>query len=278
VLRYEDSVRDGELLLGAESDVAHVRAAGSDARAGDPFASPGSVVTPMILGLAASLGYDELVVHRRPRVAVIVTGTELISAGPAAGAQVRDALSPMLPPLIEDLGADVVDVRRTDDEGLRTTWASMAGSADVVVTTGSTSLGMTDRLPQLAQELGVVFRGVRCRPGHPQLLAGGGNAPWLVGLPGNPFAALVACHTTLGPLLHGLSGRPVVPTQRYQVRREPSARPGVARVFASRLHGDELELLPQPSSAWLGPAAAMDGLAVLDDGWSPGLPGRFIAT
>lgn len=208
VLRYEDAAVIDGLVTGDPGRAGHVRAEGSDVRAGQEVLPAGSALTPAALGLAAAAGHDDLLIRPRPRVYVIVTGRELTGHGPGADAAVRDALTPLLVPLIGRLGGEVAGVARTDDSGLLAHWERALHVADVVVTTGSTSRGMTDRLPALARSAGVVFQDVRCRPGHPQLLAGGTRGPWLAGLPGNPFAAFTAAWTTLAPLLAGLAGLP----------------------------------------------------------------------
>ncbi|MER7986307.1 molybdopterin-binding protein [Streptomyces noursei] len=76
--------------------------------------------------------------------------------------------------------------------------------------TGSTSVGATDQPRRLLDDAGarMVVDTVACRPGHPMLLAQLPDERWVVGLPGSPYAALVAAHTLLGPLIAGLSGRP----------------------------------------------------------------------
>lgn len=239
----------------------------------------GSALTPAALGLAAAAGHDDLLVRPRPRVYVIVTGRELTGHGPGTGAAVRDALTPLLVPLIDRLGGEVVGVARTDDSDLPAHWEWARHAADVVVTTGSTSRGMTDRLPALARSAGVVFQGVRCRPGHPQLLAGGADGPWLIGLPGNPFAAFTAAWTTLAPLLAGLVGRPLPVLPRISlVGDQPGPRPGTTRMVPVRWTDDGPCLLAGASAAFLGNAARQHALAVLGPDWRPGDPGRLLLT
>lgn len=278
VLRYEDAaIIDGQ-IAGDTARVGHVRAAASDVRAGDDVLPAGAALTPPALGLAAAIGHDELRVHPRPRVFVIVTGHELVAQGPGGGAAVRDALTPMLVPLIDRLGGQVVGAQRTDDHDLLTHWEKARYEADVVVTTGSTSRGVSDMLPALARAVGVVFQGVRCRPGHPQLLAGGGSEPWLVGLPGNPFAAFTAAYTTLASLLAGLSGRPLAMLPSIPVINEPGGRQDTTRLVPATWTESGLQLMPRTSAAFLGTAARQHALAVLDPGWEAGQPARLLLT
>jgi len=279
VLRYEDAAVVNGLVTGDPGRASHVRATGSDVRTGQEILPAGAALTPAALGLAAAAGHDDLLVRPRPRVYVIVTGRELTGHGPGGGAAVRDALTPLLVPLIGRLGGEVAGVARTDDDGLPAHWEQDRHGADVVVTTGSTSRGMTDRLPALARSAGIVFHGVRCRPGHPQLLAGGAAGPWLVGLPGNPFAAFTAAWTTLAPLFAGLTGRPLSVLPRICLAGEqPGPRPGTTRLVPVRWTDDGPCLLAGASSAFLGNAARQHALAVFGPNWRPGDPCRLLLT
>jgi molybdopterin molybdotransferase len=100
---------------------------------------------------------------------------------------------------------------------------------EMIVVTGSTSFGATDQLRQLLVEHGArwVVDAVAVRPGHPQLLAQLPDRRWIVGLPGNPYAALNAAHTLLAPLLAGLTGRPLPALPRIPLTGDITAAPGV---------------------------------------------------
>jgi molybdopterin molybdotransferase len=144
----------------------------------------------------------------------VLTGDELRHVGPSGDGQVRHALDPMLPALITGLGGEVEQIRWVNDQpaaALTDAIDDPTGDPSVVVVTGSTSVGMTDRLHTFLRERGArwVVDGVACRPGHPQLLAELGHNVWVVGLPGNPFAALVAAHTLLAAVIAALCGRPL---------------------------------------------------------------------
>lgn len=209
----------------------HIRRRGEDWSAGDELVPAGSRTTPAVLGLAAAAGHDTLLVHRRPRVAVIVTGDELLHAGPPRPGRVRDAIGPMLPGLLH--GADLLGTThlRDDPSALADALTSDQADdltaspsarpadlvpgptgaphqADVIVTCGATSAGQADHLRRVLAALGaeVLVSGVACRPGHPMLLAALPDGRFVVGLPGNPFAAYAAVLTLLHPLLDALGG------------------------------------------------------------------------
>lgn len=278
VLPVELARRTGSVVEGVPGPVGrHIRRAGEDARAGAVLAPPGRPITPAMLGLAATSGLDELTVRPRPRVLVLVTGDELVPAGPAGGGLVRDALGPMVPSLVEQFGGRLVEVRHVPDHPGGALADQLLdffeeGSAEVVVVTGSTSVGVTDRLRPSLHALGAEFvvDGVACRPGHPQLLAGMTGGGWLVGLPGNPFAALVAGYTLLEPLLAGFAGGRLRPTVAMPVfGTSGNAGPG-CRVVPVGWDGEGARPFGGHRSGFLHGAALADGLAVLPAGWRAG--------
>ncbi|GAA3140420.1 hypothetical protein GCM10020001_073780 [Nonomuraea salmonea] len=269
----------------------HIRRRGEDIAEGAVVLGAGTVVTPVTLGLAAALGHDVLEVRPRPRVAVLVTGDEVVDAGLPAPGRVRDAIGPFLPGLVEWAGGRVATTTRLPD-GPAALRAALAGWAehgagggwpagadapsgwpecreDVVVVCGASSKGPADHLRAVLAELGadVLVDGVAVRPGHPQALARLTDGRLVVGLPGNPFAALAAALTLLAPILRELSGVPAA--------RETSALSGEVRP-----HPRDTRLVPvrrsgrgavpvghdRPGSLW--GAALADALAVVPPGWS----------
>ncbi|RKT16792.1 molybdopterin molybdotransferase [Streptomyces sp. 1114.5] len=215
VLRREHGRADGTLLhdrgpcpLTTGQDV---RPRGQECRRGEELLPAGVPVGPAVLGLAAACGHDRLLVHRRPVVQLLVLGDELLAAGIPGPGLVRDALGPLLPPWLQAAGAEVAEVRYVrDDFGLLRD-ALRHSTADVVVTTGGTAAGPVDFLHRALAEAGarLVVDGVAVRPGHPMLLAELPGGRHLVGLPGNPLAAVAGTVTLALPLLHARSGRAV---------------------------------------------------------------------
>ncbi|SER16227.1 molybdopterin molybdotransferase [Lentzea xinjiangensis] len=189
----------------------HLRRRGEDWSAGEELLHTGAVVSPAVLGLAAGAGHDTLLVHRRPRAAVVVTGDELLRSGPPRPGRVRDAIGPMLPSLLT--GADLLGTTYLRDDPAALAAALTGGAADVLVTCGATSVGAADHLRHVLATLGadVLVSGVACRPGHPMLLAVLPGGRCVVGLPGNPFAAFAAVMTLLRPLLDTLGGHTARP-------------------------------------------------------------------
>ncbi|MEU4076096.1 molybdopterin molybdenumtransferase MoeA [Streptomyces venezuelae] len=221
VLRTEHSRTDrtapGDAVLHALREVVtgqDIRPRGQECRSGDELLPAGTRVTPAVLGLAAAAGYDELPVPQRPLVEILVLGDELLTSGLPHEGLIRDALGPMLGPWLTALGADVLATRRIGDDA-EELYAAVAGSAaDLVLTTGGTAAGPVDHVHGVLHRAGatLLVDGVKVRPGHPMLLARLGAGParpghvrHLVGLPGNPLAAVSGLLTLAAPLLKALS-------------------------------------------------------------------------
>ncbi|XVU28827.1 molybdopterin molybdotransferase MoeA [Actinoplanes sp. CA-054009] len=272
VLPYERSTRDGRGLIGELCPGRHIRRRGEDCPAGQEVLPAGTVVSPVVLGLAASLGHDTLTVHRRPRAGIVVTGAELRRSGIPAAGQVRDAIGPMLPGLIEAAGAEPAWETRVTDQHAALAEALLRPGADVLVVCGATSAGAADHLRGVLDTLQarILIRGVTCRPGHPQLFAVLPDGRFVVGLPGNPFAALVAALTLLAPLLGRLAGRAEqpVPTATLAGTVTPHDR-DTRLVPVTRIGSLALPVgHDRPGSLW--GAAGADALAVVPPAWAGG--------
>jgi molybdopterin molybdotransferase len=284
VIPYEWVTRGDTKIDGAFEPGRHIRRRGEDCPEGAKVLPPGAVVTSVVQGLAASLGHDALRVRRRPRVAVLVTGDELASSGLSGAGRVRDALGPLLPGLVSWAGGAAGVPSRVADRGAVLAGAiAEAGEADVVVVCGSSSRGAADHLRNVLREAGAAFlvEGVACRPGHPQLLARLADTRLVVGLPGNPYAALVAALTLLVPVLAGMTGRPGGRGEWAKLAPEVAAHPTDTRIVAVRRIGATVVPVGRDRPGLLWGAALADALAVVPPGWRGeevellGLPSRL---
>lgn len=276
VLPYERATRHagprGDRVAGTLGGRPHIRRFGEECAAGTELLPVGAVLTPVGAGLAASTGHDRVWVHRRPRVASIVTGEEVVGTGLPPRGRVRDAVGPLLPGLVTWAGGVPLPTRHLGDDsralGAAVTAARDAEGADVVVVCGASSAGPADHLRAALRSLGarVLVDGVACRPGHPQVLAAWGDGRVLVGLPGNPFAALVAALTLLVPLLAALSGRPAEPLPRARLCGRVAAHPRDTRLVATTVRDGDAFPVGHDSPALLWGAARADGLAVIPPG------------
>jgi molybdopterin molybdotransferase len=269
VLPYEDAARSGEVVDGTVTPGRHVRRAGEECAAGELLVGAGAVATAPTVGLAAAVGYDVLRVHPRPRVALLVIGDELLTGGLPRAGRIRDALGPQLPALVGGCGGVPGHVRHVADRVDALASAVASAGADVVVTTGGSSVGPADHLPRVLAGVSAEFvvRGVACRPGHPQLLARLPDGRWLVGLPGNPLAALCGVVTLLAPLLARLAGKGMPRTGTATVGGLPPATATVTRLvpvlFGQTGGGMALHY---GGSAMLRGVARADGFAVIEPG------------
>ncbi|MFI5959628.1 molybdopterin molybdotransferase MoeA [Cryptosporangium sp. NPDC051539] len=273
VIRSENAeVENGSWVTAALPTKQEWRATGEEAAAGEVLLPPGVRVTPGVLALAAACGHDVLSVRRRPRVAVVVFGDELLDSGPPGAGRVRDALGPSLPGWIRRLGADVLGVTRAADtlEAHETAVRDAAQKADVVVTTGGTMHGPVDHLHPTLTTLGgsYVVDTVAVRPGFPMLTATlpGPGAGWLVGLPGNPQSAVIGVVTLAAPLLAGLAGAPLPPLSSVVLANDVPGRGEDTHLALARLTPDGAVTLRHAGSAMLRGVAGADGFVIVRPG------------
>ncbi|MFF8672392.1 molybdopterin molybdotransferase MoeA [Streptomyces sp. NPDC015242] len=245
-----------------------IRPRGQECRTGDQLLPVGTLVTPAVLGLAAAAGYDTVTAVPRPRADVLVLGDELLTEGLPHDGLIRDALGPMLPPWLRALGADVTAVRRVRDDADALHEAIGTSEADLVVTTGGTAAGPVDHVHPTLRRLGaeLLVDGVAVRPGHPMLLARTAPDRLLVGLPGNPLAAVSGLLTLAEPLLRILAARPAPETYTLPLRDGVQGHPHDTRLVPVTLRGDQAVPLHYNGPAMLRGVAAADALAVVPPG------------
>jgi molybdopterin molybdotransferase len=195
-----------EASLGAGK---HVRPRGGDARAGDVVVEAGTRLGAAQLGALAAAGLAAVSCARRPRVAVLATGTELARPGePLAPGQVYESNGLMLAAALAASGADIeVLPVVADDESAHRAGLERGLAADVLVTSGGVSVGPHDLVRRIEAELGVeeVFWRVAIKPGKP-VSFGVRGATLVFGLPGNPVSSLVGCELFAKPALRALQG------------------------------------------------------------------------
>ncbi len=210
VVIQEDVYISGKLIhLNPEIDTAtYVRPVGADFTVGDTLPAPRRL-TPADISLIASMNVPEVVVAKRPVVAVISTGDELVAAGAEVGPDQIVASNGLgLQAMLRSFGADVrlLPIARDSIESLTSVF-ELAHGADVIVTSGGASVGDHDLVATAAQTLGLEqsFYKVAMRPGKP-MMAGTMQGSTVIGLPGNPVSSLVCAQVFILPLLAKMMG------------------------------------------------------------------------
>jgi len=254
---------------------AHLRPRGGDVTSGEVVVPAGVRLTPARLAAAAASGVAELSCARRPRVAVLATGSELVDPGGSLRpGQIYETNSLMLSTALAAAGAEVVlqPPVADDEEALRET-LERGLAADVLVTSGGVSVGEHDLVRAVELELGVeeVFWRVAMKPGKPVSFGVRGET-LVFGLPGNPVSALVGCELFVKPALRALQGL-ADPLPRFEPGRlavglpRNEERDEFVRAGA-QVDGDELVLEPVigQESHMLVRSAAADALVHIPRG------------
>lgn len=162
VLPYETGLLLGSELAGDLPAGLNIRRIGEEFAAGTVVLPTGAMLTPAALGLAAAIGHDRLKVRTRPRVVVLVTGDELLCRGLPGSGRIRDAIGPILTGALESSGGQLVGLEHPGDDAELLCRQIDGADADVVVTTGASSVGPADHLPALLQRLGAQVLIGRC--------------------------------------------------------------------------------------------------------------------
>lgn len=203
----------------------HVRGQGEDVPLGAPLMAAGDVLQAQHVALLAALGVSDVSVARRPRVAIICTGRELVDdpAQALQSGQIRNSNGPFLAARVAAAGAEVVFQETVGDEPTAFVHAierALQAGADVLLSTGAVSMGRYDFVPDALRELGaqIHFHKVRIRPGKPLLFAKLPGGALFFGLPGNPVSTAVGLRFFVEVALRKMLGLAPEPPLRMPLR------------------------------------------------------------
>lgn len=290
VVMQERVTRDGdEVVLAAPMrEGANVRRRGEDVEPGETVVPPGVVLDARHLAILASAGIERMTVRRRVVVGLLSTGDELVEHGAALRpGRIHDANRPMLAAILDRPAYEVVDlgIAPDDHDALARLLVEAARRCDAIVASGATSVGDEDHLAASVAVAGgeLALTKASVKPGKP-IVAGRLGRTVLVGLPGNPFAALVG-HILIGRVvLERLAGLPAPPLKPLTAvaafdQRGPWARTEFAPAALAGVDETGLpriEKLGRGGSARLAPLIAADGLAVIPAGRNQVRPGDLV--
>jgi molybdopterin molybdotransferase len=212
VVIQENATRDGgavSFTIDREPPPRNIRPAGGDFRSGDVLLTDGARIDAWRLSLAAAAGRAMLSVARRPRVAILATGDELVPPGATpAPDQIFESGSFSLAALVQAWGGEAIRLKAQSDDLQAIAHAVDEAQADLIVTVGGASVGDHDLVKPALETLGLALRveTIAVRPGKPTWFGTLGDGRRVLGLPGNPASALVCAELFLRPLLAALTG------------------------------------------------------------------------
>ncbi|MGB3910516.1 MAG: molybdopterin molybdotransferase MoeA [Pseudolysinimonas sp.] len=255
VIRSEYAHVDGHTLVLDRPDTRdHLRPPAEEARSGELLVAVGARLSPAHLALAAAATADRVEVATRPTVTTVFTGDEVVLSGVPAPGMVRDSFGATIPAILGMLGASPTRSLRIGDDRDATVAALRDADTDLVVTTGGTGGSHADHVRRALDDLGAEYLvpGLASRPGGPTLLAQLPGGTLVLGLAGNPLAAMLGLLSLGDVLIAGFTGRVIAPLVTVPVPESVKRHPEATRLVPVRAGLDEVE--------WTG-AAMMRGLA-----------------
>lgn len=225
VVMVEHTDEDGDELLVRRGVTpgSGVSFAGTDIGAGETVLRRGEVLSSRETGVLAAIGVGQVAVWRRPRVAILSTGDEIVAPGtPMQPGKIYDSNARILADAVRELGGEPIElgIMPDDVDRLRSALSQALAGCDAVLLSGGTSKGQGDLSYRVVSELtdpGIVAHGVALKPGKPICLAASGGKPVVV-LPGFPTSAIFTFHEFVAPVIRALAGRPAQSRTVVQAR------------------------------------------------------------
>jgi len=277
VVAWEAATERDGFIHGTSEVGANIRPAGAESKKGELLISAGTQLNAPKIGLLAAAGHDDVVVTRRPRIAIFFLGDELMHSGVPVDGLVREALGPQLPAMLSAFGADVaISDFVTDDLDelvgkISSAINSQNNEIDMVITTGGTADGPRDFIKSaIAAFAGeYLIDRVKVRPGYHILLAKiasqkGTNLAFLA-LPGNPQSAIAALISFGRPIIDAMRGLTPAVLVTVQMSQEMKVQEGFARLVPSVIGNNICTPTNYLSSHMLRGVGAADGFALVSE-------------
>jgi molybdenum cofactor synthesis domain-containing protein len=247
MLEYTEKIGEGKIeIYRPATPWSNVSKRGEDVEKGEEVLGKGTILQPQDLGMLVAVGVDQVRVVRKPRIAILSTGNELVeSRSELVLGKVVDVNRIMISAAVEDLGGDPVDLGIVKDEvdDIESRISKGLNGSDMVLVSGGTSVGVRDLVPKIVDSLGepgIIVNGVSMRPGKPTALAVVNGKP-LILLPGYPVAAIISFNVFARPVIAKMLGAPLAKMFRQTIRarllRRLPSRSGTrdyARVLVKR--------------------------------------------
>jgi len=277
VIPFEETTRDGDAILVTRRYPHHanIRAAGEDVRAGELVLAHGAVLRPQEIGMLAAMGHTQVTAHRRPRVAILSTGDEVVDASePLVPGKIRDANGYSVAAAVVKYGGVPLRLgiaRDRIEELTAKIRAGLAQRADLFVTSGGVSVGDFDVVKQvLAAEGEIAFWRVQMKPGKPLAFGTIQGVP-LLGLPGNPVSALLSFELFGRPALLKMQGKTrmakptIEATLLDEIKRKDDRRHYVRVQLKTRDGETRAHLTGDQGSGILLSMVRADGIAIIPE-------------
>lgn len=248
----------------------NIRLAGEQIKLGELAASKGTRITAGVLGFLVGIGIETVTVYRKPKIAVIATGNELVPAGEKlTPGKIYESNSHMIQAALKSLGFEATIHKVKDDfEATKTLFVKLIAENDLLIAAGGISVGDYDFVGKALEELNTetLFYKVKQKPGKPIYLGKNGTT-YIFGLPGNPGAALSCFYIYVSVALAQLTGRksPFVAPKIARLSHDYSKPAGLTQFLKAHINGDFVQILSHQSSAMLNVYTDTNCIARLEE-------------
>jgi putative molybdopterin biosynthesis protein len=212
MIEYTDRKDDNVFIHRAVSNGENVMDTGSDIREGEEILQKYQRLSSREIGVLAAVGLTEVIVHKRPRVAILSTGAEVVEPGkPLSSGKIYDINAHTFSAAVSECGGEPINLGIIPDDRaqLKAAVKRALDSADAVITSGGVSVGPKDLIPQIVDTLGapgVIVSGIAVKPGKPTTIAIADGKP-IFSLPGHPTSSLLMFQMVVRPIIRKMAGR-----------------------------------------------------------------------